>query len=59
MVIYVTAFPYAIQNGTVEVPDDIPKEDIRDYLEDHWDDIMFDSPDLDYSGTDFVLDYDE
>lgn len=49
----ITAYPYAIQHGTVDVPDSVPAEDIDDYLTEHWSDIKFDEPDLDYAGTDF------
>lgn len=49
----ITAYPYAIQHGVVNVPDNVPEEDIDDYLTEHWGDIKFDEPDLDYAGTDF------
>ncbi len=49
----VIAYPYAVQRGTIEVPDHIPEEDIDTYIEDCWGEIEFDAPELDYHGTDF------
>ena len=52
--ILVTAYPYATQSGTINVPDSLPTEkEIQDYVREHWDDIEFSEPDLDYCGTDF------
>ena len=53
--ITVTAYPYAMVYGHIDIPDDV--DDIDNYLEDNWDDINFGNPDLDYAGTDF--DYEE
>ena len=47
----ITAYPYACQYGRLEIPDDV--EDVKEYIEDHWDDIKFEEPELDYCGTDF------
>lgn len=49
----IVAYPYAKQYGTIEVPDYIPKEDIDTYIEDCWNEIKFEEPELDYHGTDF------
>lgn len=49
----ITAFPYAIQYGTIEVPDDVPEEEIDNYIETYWEKIEFEEPELDYSNTDF------
>ena len=49
----ITAYPYAIQYGTIEVPDSVPEEEIRHYIEGNWGEIKFGEPELDYSGTDF------
>ena len=54
--LYITAFPYAIQNGTLEVPADLDSDYYSEYVEEHWDDICFSTPDLDYAGTDFEID---
>lgn len=47
----ITAFPYATQYGRLEIPDGV--EDAKSYIEDHWDEIQFGEPELDYCGTDF------
>ena len=47
----ITAFPYATQYGKLEIPDDV--DEVKEYIKDHWDDIQFDEPELDYCGTDF------
>lgn len=49
----ITAYPYAIQHGTIEVPDNIPEEDVDMYIEEYWNKIKFEEPDLDYTDTDF------
>lgn len=49
----VIAYPYATQSGTITVPDNT--NDVNEYIKDHWDDIEFDEPDLDYCGTDFDI----
>ena len=51
----VTAYPYATVWGELEIPDDT--EDVRGYVRDHWDAIKFGSPDLDFCGTDFEVDF--
>ena len=54
--ILVIAYPYAVQYGTIEVPDDIDDEVIREYIEENWDDIEFNKPELDYDGIDYDID---
>lgn len=49
----VTAYPYATVWGEIEIPDDV--KDVRQYVKDHWDEIKFGEPDLDYVGTDFEV----
>ena len=49
----VTTYPYATVWGEIDIPDDI--EDVRQYVYDHWDEIKFGEPDLDYAGTDFEV----
>ena len=49
----VTAYPYATVWGEIDIPDDI--EDVQQYVKDHWDEIEFGEPDLDYAGTDFEV----
>lgn len=54
--INVTAYPYAVQWGTINVPENITDEDeIKDYISEHWEEISFGEPDLDYVGTDFNI----
>jgi len=47
----ITAYPFAITWGTIEVPDEV--EDVEGYVLDNWDDIKFSPPDLDYTGVEF------
>ena len=49
----VTAYPYATQYGKIEIPEGV--EDIRSYVSEHWDEIKFNEPDLDYAGADFEV----
>lgn len=49
----VTAYPFATTSGTLKIPDEVT--DIRQFVKEHWDDIEFGSPDLDYCGTDFEV----
>lgn len=51
----VTAFPYAMVNGKIQVPLDVT--DVNQYVQDHFDNIRFEEPELDYDGTDFVVEY--
>ena len=53
--IFVTAYPYATQFGKILIPDDIDDKDVRDYLSEHFDEIKFEEPELDYCGCDFEV----
>ncbi len=53
----ITAYPYAVVYGSIEVPDDV--EDAWDYIDDHFDDIKFGEPELDYCGTNYEFEEDE
>lgn len=55
MKVSVTVFPMAVQHGTISVPDDVKNKDVRKYLQDHWEEIVFDCPELDYNGADFAF----
>lgn len=46
--IHITAFPYATQHGTLKVPGNITQAEVDEYIADHWDEIEFDEPELDY-----------
>ena len=51
--------PYADQYAEIEIPHNITGTPaIKEYIENHWHEIQFEEPDLDYSGTDFEI-YDE
>ncbi len=58
-VAYITASPYATQEGTLTIPDNLSEEEANKYVKDHWNDIQFNEPDLDYAGTDFELSVEE
>lgn len=51
----VTLYPYATQYGEIEVPVSVSKEDMQNYIKDHWDNIKKGEPELDYAGTDFDI----
>ena len=52
--VHITAYPYATVEGDIYVPKDInTKEKLNAYIREHFDDISFGTPDLDYAGTDF------
>jgi len=56
--IYVTAYPYARQTGSVLVPESVDSvEDLRAYIMEHFDEIDFGEPELDYAGTDMAFDF--
>ena len=40
-------------DGYIEVPDNIPGEDVEDYITEHFGEVKFSESDLDYAGTDF------
>ena len=52
---FITAYPYAVQTGYIDIPDHIKEEDQRQYVLDHFDEIEFGEPDLDYVGTDLEI----
>ena len=50
----VVAYPYAVQYGTINVPDTVEPEEVDDYIAEHWGDIKFEgNAEFDYAGTDF------
>ena len=54
MKVSVTGYPYATAYGSIEIPDGV--EDIREYIENHFDEVDFGSPetwDFDFCGTDY------
>ncbi len=54
--LFVRALPFATQSGSIEVPDNLPKEQYDEYVQQHFNDISFDEPDLDYCGIDIEID---
>ena len=50
---YITAYPYAKQTGVISAPAGVGDDDIDDYIIEHWNNINFNDPELDYAGTDF------
>lgn len=54
---YVMAHPYAVSSGAIDVPDDCA--DVERYIGEHFDEIKFGEPDLDYDGTYFEFGRDE
>ncbi len=52
----VTAYPYAVQYGSLIVPDELSDQaEIEEYVREHFDEIEFGEPDLDYAGTVFDI----
>lgn len=59
----VKAYPYAVQFGRIEVPDEIADSDdmnaVSEYIEEHFDDIRFGLPRLNYTGAYFECEEDD
>lgn len=54
----ITAYPYAVTYGELIVPDDLPEDEYQEYTNEHFNDVSFGAPDLDYCGTDFDVEED-
>lgn len=52
----VTAYPYATTSGEIDVPEGLTEEAEYTYIMNHFDDIKFGEPDLDFAGTEFHID---
>lgn len=52
--VFLTAFPYAMQTGVIEVPEGV--EDTVGYIMEHLDEVEFEDPELDYDGVEFEVD---
>lgn len=52
----IVTYPYARQSGEIQVPEGLSKEEKAQYIKEHWNEIRFSTPELDYCGTDFDLD---
>ena len=57
--LHIVAYPYVTVDGDLTVPKNLPEEEYREYISEHWDEIGFDmnDADVDFAGTDF--DYSE
>lgn len=53
--IEIVANPYVVQYGTIDVPDTIDDNELRNYIENHWNEIEFGESEFDYCGIDFDL----
>lgn len=51
----IVAYPYARQSGEIQIPEGLSKEEKVQYIKEHWNEIRFSAPELDYCGTDFDL----
>lgn len=55
--VYVTATPYATVTGTIEVPKACKTEgQVRKWIDEHFRDINFGQPELDYAGASLFID---
>lgn len=52
----VVAYPYARQSGKIQIPEGLSEKDKAEYVKEHWNEIEFSAPELDYRGTDFDID---
>ena len=51
----VIAYPYAVMYGTIEVPMEVTDDELDGYVTEHFDDVKFGEPQLDFKGTDFDI----
>ena len=51
----VTAYPYAVMYGTIEVPANVPDNELDAYVCEHFNEVKFGEPQLDFAGTDFDI----
>ena len=49
----ITAYPYARQTAEFEIPENLDDHEEAEYIREHWKEIKFGKPELDYRGTDF------
>lgn len=52
----VTSFPYARLEGRIKVPKGLSKQEEREYVSNHWDEIRFGEPYYDFHNTAFEID---
>lgn len=51
----INASPYANVSGTISVPENLPQEQWQNYVSEHFNDIKFGEPELDYRGVDLEI----
>jgi len=51
--VIVVAYPYATVCAEFDVPDGLDEEKTHEYVKNHWNNVPFGKPDLDFAGTDF------
>ncbi len=51
----VTAYPCAVVSGTIEIPADVPDDELDAYVSEHFDEVDFGEPQLDFADTDFDI----
>jgi hypothetical protein len=56
--ISIEAHPYANISGEIKVPKNLTPEEIREYVNCHFDEVKFSAPRIDFKGTDYEM-YDE
>ena len=57
--ITITAYPYATVCGHLDVPDNIDEDVAYEYVQNHWREIEFEEPELDFCGTDMDIEIEE
>lgn len=57
--ITIVAYPYATQTGYIEVPEKLTGKELKQYIQEHFDEIVFERAQLDYAGTDFDVEEDD
>ncbi len=62
--LHITFYPFAFQDAFLFIPKaDLPSlrnaDEIKEYVREHWEDIEFYDPELDYAGTDFDVEFTE
>ena len=55
----ITTYPYAVQTGYLDVPDNMPETQYNAYIREHWNNIEFGEADLDYAGTDIDIEVED
>lgn len=51
-----TVCPFVTETGTIKIPKSLPRSEWKQYLNDHWNEIIFTEDDRDYCGVDIDFD---